>query len=582
MSSSTVDRSPPGPSTVCGVVGEGHGAHAHLVGHAVEEVQRRLLGRLEPGRLHVVGLHRARHVGHQHHRGALERHRHGPLRPRERDGQRGQRQGEQAGRQVAPPGGHGVDERGQGAGAREPDRVAAADGHGRRSTPGAPAAPPPAQPGTVAPGSSPALPPAERAEAAPQFVAARGRRWTAQRDRLRPGAARHARRRALRARAPRSARAVARSRVSTSTRAPVSGSTSARRPSRAARPRAGRGSRWRPPSGGTPAPRSGLARPSCPRKSDTTATRPGKRAARASRARLRGRPAGSPWPSGATPRSTARSTAAAAPRPPRGGSGHLALAAGHDQGHPPTAPGRQPGQHAHRALGHVGLQPLGGAERHRGGHVQHEPGGHRALGHVEPHVRLARAGGGGCVQAADVVTGLVGAQRRRARCPAPPRRPVLPRERAAGAPGERQVQRLDEAPGDRPRAPGGPRPAQRRQAPGCRHAATPPSSQRGSASVVMAARLDRVHHLLQHLVRRHAVAERLVAQHQPVAQHVGREVADVREHHVRPAAQQRQRAGGLDQPDRPTRAGAVLHVAGQVVQAPARPGLRVASASATA
>ena len=41
------------------------------------------------------------------------------------------------------------------------------------------------------------------------------------------------------------------------------------------------------------------------------------------------------------------------------------------------------------ALGDVGLAPVGGAEGHRGGHVEHEPRGQRALADVHAHVRLA-------------------------------------------------------------------------------------------------------------------------------------------------------------------------------------------------
>ena len=53
-----------------------------------------------------------------------------------------------------------------------------------------------------------------------------------------------------------------------------------------------------------------------------------------------------------------------------------------------------------------------GAERHRRRDVEHEPGRQRPLGHVQAHVRLAHARGGGRVDLAHVVADLVGAQLR--------------------------------------------------------------------------------------------------------------------------------------------------------------------------
>ena len=57
-----------------------------------------------------------------------------------------------------------------------------------------------------------------------------------------------------------------------------------------------------------------------------------------------------------------------------------------------------------------------------------------------------------------------------------------------------------------------------------------------------------------------AVGERLVRQHQAMAQHVGGEVAHVIGQHVVAAAQERERAGALDQVDRRARAGAVSDI----------------------
>ena len=87
-------------------------------------------------------------------------------------------------------------------------------------------------------------------------------------------------------------------------------------------------------------------------------------------------------------------------------------------------------------------------------------------------------------------------------------------------------------------------------------------------------------HLLEHVVE-HAVGvdaggERLVGQHDAVAQHVAREVAHVGRQHVVAPAQQRERAAGVDEVDRAARRGAELD------PAVARRCSRVAVVSATA
>ena len=77
------------------------------------------------------------------------------------------------------------------------------------------------------------------------------------------------------------------------------------------------------------------------------------------------------------------------------------------------APGAAHGQAAEdqrHALGDVGLQPLRRAEGHRGRDVEDDPGGQRALGHVQAHVRLAGARGRRGVDLAHVVADLVRAQ----------------------------------------------------------------------------------------------------------------------------------------------------------------------------
>jgi hypothetical protein len=84
-------------------------------------------------------------------------------------------------------------------------------------------------------------------------------------------------------------------------------------------------------------------------------------------------------------------------------------------------------------------------------------------------------------------------------------------------------------------------------------------------------RLVRRAHVLQHpvddLVGRHGVGQRFVRQHQPVPQHVRREVGDVLRQHVRASAQERERAGALDQRDRRPGAGAERQVLAEVLDA---------------
>ena len=81
-----------------------------------------------------------------------------------------------------------------------------------------------------------------------------------------------------------------------------------------------------------------------------------------------------------------------------------------DQADAAGAPHAEASEHERHALGDVGLQPPGGAERHRRRDVEHDPGRQRALGHVQADVRLAGAGGRGRVDVADVVADLVRAQ----------------------------------------------------------------------------------------------------------------------------------------------------------------------------
>ena len=180
-------------------------------------------------------------------------------------------------------------------------------------------------------------------------------------------------------RSPRSGSACSRgSRIST---AITSWRASSRRSSRAAS-RAGRGSprrRRRPSAGGR-----------------------GGRAARARR-RATSRPTGS---RSGSRRSASRSGSTPEASLPRRRGRRGAVAEGRD-GEPVAATRGEVPDRDRDALGHVPLAPVGGAERHRGGRVEHEPGLDRALGDVQPHVRLAGAGGHVPVDAAHVVAELV-------------------------------------------------------------------------------------------------------------------------------------------------------------------------------
>ena len=81
-----------------------------------------------------------------------------------------------------------------------------------------------------------------------------------------------------------------------------------------------------------------------------------------------------------------------------------ATGAVHDQPDAPGAADAEPPEHERDALGDVGLQPLGGAERHRGRDVEHDPRRHRPLGDVQADVRLAAgARGRRRVDVADIV-----------------------------------------------------------------------------------------------------------------------------------------------------------------------------------
>ena len=237
---------------------------------------------------------------------------------------------------------------------------------------------------------------------------------------------------------------------------------------------------------------------------------------------------------------------------PRGGSTREPRGAERDQPDAAGAANPEAAEHERHALGHIGLQSLRRPERHRRRHVEHDPGRQRALGHVHPDVRLAGARRCRRVDVAHVVADLVRAQLRELGPDADACGPAVTGQRPRDEPGDRDVERLDQRLDDRTRALSG----------GGRfehdfgHEAL---TVRGFMGQARGAGLGNGRqHPLEQLVGRDAFAERVVGEHEPVAQHVGREVADVVALDVTAAAQQREHACRLHEPDRAAGAGAEL------------------------
>ena len=142
-------------------------------------------------------------------------------------------------------------------------------------------------------------------------------------------------------------------------------------------------------------------------------------------------------------RARARRAAARACRAARRGPGAAGRRAGprrrRRDAEPVAAAGRDVADRERDALGDVGLAPVGGAEAHRGRHVEHEPGGQRPLGDVDAHVRLLQPGGDVPVDVADVVARAGRPGSRPARCPRRPAascaRPASGSRRGAGSRG---------------------------------------------------------------------------------------------------------------------------------------------------
>ena len=522
---------------------ERHGAHARLVGQLLEEALRRRARGLEPARLDVVGQHRARHVGHQHDRGLLAAARRrspagAPARARARRAPPGTAR--------AAPGGarrHPRQQRRQRRDAGEADRVAARP----------PAAPARSERARAARARAPRGRGARRSSRQPPAELARP--VARRREHHVLGACAPQRRRHRRAflsaaaSAKRSRRR--RSAVSTSTRAPGLGvdHRQCARP-RAARARAGRAPRRPARCGARPSAASGRAQSSGRRRSRRRpppgcAARPGgpirssaRRAARRSRRR---RP---------RPRASARRRPTRAPRPPRGGSSRVSRRAEGQQRRrarraaPRARPARRPRPRPRRSsAGRRCRTPSTGDTSTA------QPGGEQPLGHLLAHVRDAGARRRRRVELAHVVAGLVGAQLRELGARAHPGAAVLA---GAARPPARRTKARSSASTSAPGQPGpGPwrRPAGRRAQPPEAHAA---SGLRAPGRAGRARARPRAP-VSSRSSGRDALAQPLVAEHEPVAQHLGREVANVAGQHVAPAAQQRQRARRLHEADRPAR-----------------------------
>lgn len=114
-----------------------------------------------------------------------------------------------------------------------------------------------------------------------------------------------------------------------------------------------------------------------------------------------------------------------------------------DHAHGARTPDADAGEQERDALGDVGLEPLGGAEGHRGRQVECDPGGERSLGNVQAHVRLSGTGSGGGVEVADVVADHVRAQLRELEARPDPGGAAVTRKRARDQSSDHHVDRLD-------------------------------------------------------------------------------------------------------------------------------------------
>ena len=195
----------------------------------------------------------------------------------------------------------------------------------------------------------------------------------------------------------------------------------------------------------------------------------------------------------------------------------------------------------HDALGDIGLAAQRRAEAHRLRGVEHEPGGERALGDVQPHVRLVHARGRVPVDQAHVVARLVRPHLRELHRDAQGGSAVVAREQALDAAANRQIERAQRGLGHG--AWTWPRRARRRNNK-CEvaHATSLTSSTRGIGT--------RLEHRPDDCLGADALGERAVREHEAVTHRVGRELVHVGGQHVAAAAQDGERACGVQHADR--------------------------------
>ncbi len=122
-----------------------------------------------------------------------------------------------------------------------------------------------------------------------------------------------------------------------------------------------------------------------------------------------------------------------------------------DHAEPIGAAGDEAADDEGGALGHVRLAPVGGAEVHRRGAVDEQPGRQLAVGHVLADLRDAAARGGLPVDAPDVVARLVRPDAVELQAGAKAQPAVVADEASPRASGQGDLQPADEVLGDRAR-----------------------------------------------------------------------------------------------------------------------------------
>ena len=166
----------------------------------------------------------------------------------------------------------------------------------------------------------------------------------------------------------------------------------------------------------------------------------------------------------------------------------LGRAAEADEPHAVPADGRRVTDGQGDAERDVGLAPRRRAEAHRGGEVEDDPRDEHPLGEMDAHVRLGGAGGDVPVDQPDVVARDVRPDLGELRPAAEERRAVVSCEQSVHTARDRQLERLEQALGDRSR----PRPVRCRLCAECPqdadHAAAGlPSSSLGCGTAAMTA-----------------------------------------------------------------------------------------------